>query len=157
MQSEYNYTQTPLFIGISFLLLVILIELFAIMLLNNGFFVYTLDDPYIHMALSENIKNGHYGVSISEFSAPSSSILWPFIIAPFSSFQYFPFMANVAAAILTVFIFMKILNASLGISDKHIRKVLISSLLILLILVTNIVGLIFTGMEHSLQLLLELG
>ena len=153
MKIEYSDIRTPLFIGIGFLLFVILAELLAIMLLNNGLLVYTLDDPYIHMALSENIISGHYGVNTNEFSAPSSSILWPFIVAPFSSYEYFPFLVNVAAAVVTVYIFMKILYASLRISDKRINDILVSSFLILLILATNIIGLIFTGMEHSLQVL----
>lgn len=153
MKLGYINTRVPLFLGIGFLLFAILSELSAIMLLNKGLLVYTLDDPYIHMAVAENIMMGHYGINNNEFSAPSSSILWPFILAPFSSYEYFPFLVNVAAAIVTVYIFMKILYASLRTSDKRINDFLVSSFLILLILGTNIIGLIFTGMEHSLQVL----
>ena len=53
---------------------------------NEGLFTYTLDDPYIHLRLAENISQGHYGINPSEYSAPSSSILWPFLLVPFSSF-----------------------------------------------------------------------
>ncbi|MBU0558933.1 MAG: hypothetical protein KJ799_03595 [Bacteroidetes bacterium] len=55
---EYGNRRTPLFIGIGFLLIIILAEFLAIMLLNHGLLVYTLDDPYILMALSENIISG---------------------------------------------------------------------------------------------------
>ena len=44
---------------------------------------YTLDDPYIHMALAENIARGTFGVNLGEVSNPSSSILWPWILAAF--------------------------------------------------------------------------
>lgn len=144
----------PLFIGFGFLFVAILVEMIAILRLNNGFFVYTLDDPYIHMALAEQIIEGHYGVNSGEFSAPSSSILWPFLIASFASFEYFPLLVNSASAMLTVFVFFQILNLSFGIGDKRIKAIFISLLLVLLILGTNTIGLIFTGMEHSLQLLL---
>lgn len=153
MKIQYSHKRTPLFVGVGFLLLIILAEYAAIMILNNGMLTYTLDDPYIHLELSENIMEGHYGVNQNEFSAPSSSILWPFIIAPFSNFEYFPFLVNIMAAIATVLIFIKILQIMFGIYDNPKSNFLISSFLILLILATNIVGLIFTGMEHSLQLL----
>ena len=78
MESE-KYQQhsdiKALLIGIGFLLVIILAEVVALLRLNNGHLVYTLDDPYIHLALAENIIHGHYGVNAGEFSAPSSSIL----------------------------------------------------------------------------------
>lgn len=52
--------------------------------LSNGYFTYTLDDPYIHLALAKNIFSGNYGINLTEPSAPSSSIIWPFILALFS-------------------------------------------------------------------------
>lgn len=151
IHSENYGTRIPLFFGAGFLFLVILAELTAIMLLNNGHFIYTLDDPYIHLALAENIRNLHYGVNPGEFSSPSSSILWPFIIAPFSSLEYFPLLVNIVAAILTIFTFTQILNVACNITDRRIKAILVSTLLILLMLGTNVIGLIFTGMEHSLQ------
>ena len=81
-----------------------------ILLLNDGMFVYTLDDPYIHLSLAENIINGHYGVNANEYSAPSSSILWPFIIAPFSSFEYFPLFINITFSIITILFFKIIID-----------------------------------------------
>jgi len=38
---------------------------------------YSLDDPYIHLALAENMARGHFGVNLGEASNPSSSIIWP--------------------------------------------------------------------------------
>ncbi|HSD63809.1 MAG TPA: hypothetical protein VLB50_08415, partial [Ignavibacteriaceae bacterium] len=143
----------PFMIGSGYLLLLVIIELLSILHLNNGLFVYTLDDPYIHLSLAQHIMRGHYGINTIEYSAPSSTILWPFIIAPFSAFIYFPFLLNVAASLATIFLFTKILNASFDIKDKRTKNILVTVLLILLIFASNQVGLIFTGMEHSLQVL----
>lgn len=129
------------------------IELAAVMWLNNGVLVYTLDDPYIHLALAENIWRGHYGVNLLEASAPASSIAWPFLLAPFAgsaSAPYLLFALNCSFAIATLLVCYRLLDRSLG----RPHPWLIAWLLVLLTLATNVVGLVFTGMEHSLQLLL---
>ena len=146
----------PFYIGIGFLLCVVAIELFAILRLNNGMLVYTLDDPYIHLALAEKIINGHYGININEFSAPASSILFPFILAPVSSYVYSPFLINIVCAVATVIVLVRTLNVSFDITDRYTSNIFISVIAILFILSTNMVGLVFAGMEHSLQVLAAL-
>ncbi|MFN3308441.1 MAG: hypothetical protein ACK44E_04460, partial [Anaerolineales bacterium] len=153
METIYKRTQTPLYIGIGFLLFVVAIELISILLLNNGTLVYTLDDAYIHLALAENIKKGHYGINIGEFSAPSSSILWPFILVPFSAYEFAPLLINITAAVGSVFVIFKILSPSIDIENYHLNNLVISTNTIFAILATNIIGLPFSGMEHSLQVL----
>lgn len=142
-----------LYVGIAFLVCLVLIEFISIMMLNNGLLVYTLDDPYIHLALAENIKQGHYGINMGEYSAPSSSALWPFILAPFSSYAYSAFFINLGFAIASVILLVKILNRTIHIADSLARNLLLSVIIVLFILATNIVGLVFTGMEHSFQLM----
>lgn len=151
---EFNKIKISFYIGISVLLVLFFIELISILRLNNGMLTYTLDDPYIHMALSENIMHGHYGINANEPSAPSSSILWPFIIAPFSHIEWFPLAINFVFSIISIFIFTRILHISFNNSNKTINKFLTPIITLLIILSTNIVGIAFTGMEHSLQLLL---
>lgn len=46
------------------------------LILSQWRLVYTLDDPYIHLAVANVITQGGYGVNLSEYSAPSSSILY---------------------------------------------------------------------------------
>src|SRR5262249_7930106 len=77
----------PLRVPLVFLVALIGAELAALMMLNHGAITYTLDDAYIHLALAEHISHGHYGINATEFSAPSSSIAWPFILAPAARFE----------------------------------------------------------------------
>ena len=148
-----------LFIPLVIFLLVLLAEIIVILLLNSGLMVYTLDDAYIHLALAENIIRGHYGVNLNEFSSPSSSILWPFILAPFSGFSFghnIILIINVCSAVGTLCIFwliIKLVFLKDDSGDKKIGRVVIL-FIILLIIATNLIGLIFTGMEHSFQVFL---
>lgn len=155
-----NHYRKPFWVASSFLVVIIVLELISILWLNSGHFTFTLDDAYIHLALAENIVQGHYGVNLSEFSAPSSSILWPFLIAPFSRTSisiYLVLIINSILAIGTLFLFWKILlplpdNQSTPVDKK--QATLLTVLLIILIPATNMIGLIYTGMEHSAQVFL---
>lgn len=131
-----------------------------IVALNSGQLVFTLDDAYIHLALAENLMQGHYGINLNEYSAPSSSILWPFLLAPFAKLafaNYFILVANTIFTAITLLLFGLMLSpggtdpASAGDAEK---KTLLNVILILLIPACNLIGLIFTGMEHSLQVML---
>ena len=51
------------------------------LLLCDGHLIYTLDDPYIHLRVAQIILLGGYGVNIGEFSSPSSSIIYPYLLA----------------------------------------------------------------------------
>jgi hypothetical protein len=67
-------------------------------------FSYALDDAYIHLALAQNIAHGTYGINPGETTSPSSSVIWPFLLAPFSQTAYrawVPFFYNVIFSIAT--------------------------------------------------------
>lgn len=137
------------------LLLVILAELSAILVLNDGHFMFALDDPYIHLSLAENIRHGHYGVNAGEYAAPSSSILWPFLIAPMAASEYaswFILLLNAAFAISTLLLVQQMLRDA----GRHwqISLPMQNTVLVFFMLATNLAGLAFIGMEHSLQVLL---
>src|SRR5437773_5691605 len=134
-------------------------ELSAILFINSGHLVYTLDDAYIHLSLAENIARCHYGINPGESSSPSSSILWPFLLAPVAGSALgttAPLVLNVLVSLGTVFLFWRIVDVSMGdhrpdsVSSTAFAALLVS----LLVVATNLIGLIFTGMEHSLQVFL---
>ncbi|WP_118182305.1 hypothetical protein [Paraburkholderia phosphatilytica] len=128
-----------------------LLVLFALVLYTtNGHFTYSFDDPYIHLALARNIWLGHYGLNLSEPSAPSSSILWPFVLAPFAAlpglFEYVPLLVNCACLMGLVFV--------IGRTFDDVRPHYRIALIVGVAFWVNAYGLVFSGMEHSLQLLL---
>jgi hypothetical protein len=117
---------------------------------------YTLDDPYIHMALAENIARGHFGVNLGEVSNPSSSILWPWLLATFERIGmmlWAPALVNIACFVLTLRIMLAFCMARLAPLGDGATNVLI--LVGLAALAFNLFGVIFTGMEHSLHVLLS--
>ncbi|WP_373999500.1 hypothetical protein [Bdellovibrio bacteriovorus] len=114
------------------------------------FFKFTLDDPYIHMKLAKNIGLGHYGFNLSQYSAPSSSILWPFFLAPFSTSSYFefaPLIINIILSfVLIVLIFKTILDFQFSARNT-------SFLTLVIIAFVNLFGMTVNGLEHVLQMI----
>lgn len=137
----------------------VLLGFISIMVLNHGVFTYMLDDPYIHLAVAEELaKSGHYGVNPGEVSAPCSSPLWPFLMVPFARFPCFtliPLILSAAAAFLTTLLALGRMRKLLPPKENNrsgdiLRAAVVAGFL----LATNTIGLVFTGMEHSLQVLL---
>ena len=145
-----------LFIPLFLFLLITFFEIVTILLLNSGLIVHTLDDAYIHLALAENILKGHYGVNLGEYSSPSSSIIWPFFLAPFSGFSFghiVPLIINVCSATGTLLIFWLVIKSIFRneTADNQRMNKAVILFTILLIFATNLVSTMFGGMEHSLQ------
>lgn len=150
----------PILFASGILVLAVVAYWLLILRLNSGFLTFTLDDAYIHLALAENIIQGHYGINLNEYSAPASSILWPFLIAPFSRLNianYIILIANTVFSLITLLLFWVTLspeNTDESPECNAEQKTLLNVMLILLIPACNLIGLVFTGMEHSLQVLL---
>lgn len=51
---------------------------------TGGVWEYALDDVYIHLAMSEGLLRGEYGVNAGEPASASSSILYSYLLAPFA-------------------------------------------------------------------------
>ncbi len=138
--------------------LLVALQAFGILWLNGGHLTYSLDDPYIHLAVSESLARGHYGIEPQEPSAPSSSILWPFLLAPAA---WIP-----GHALAPLLINLLALAVALGLLGSLLRYCRLhrvtgggafaAGLLSILALTLNLTGLVFTGMEHSLQVALAL-
>lgn len=138
-----------------FFLCMLAIEFITAFNKNHFIFTYTLDDTYIHLSLAQRIAMGTYGLNAGEYSSPDSSILWPFLLAPFSNYAYFyyvPLLINIVCALAVLWVFAFVMQAKDDKETLHWNKVL---LLCLLTPALNLTGLVFVGMEHSLQVLLS--
>ncbi|HEY1121583.1 MAG TPA: hypothetical protein VGE67_08275 [Haloferula sp.] len=138
-----------LVVGLWYLLC--LIGFLAILVLNDGKFIYTLDDPYIHLAVAEQIASGHYGINSVEFSAPCSSPIWPFLLAPLARLsigEYLPLVLNIVFGGLTAGILLK--RARTILPESTAGRVVICWAILA---GCNALGIVFNGMEHNLQLL----
>ena len=121
---------------------------------TGGLLNYTLDDPYIHLALAENLVQGHYGVNAGEYASPSSSILYPFLVAVtlvLGFGEYGPLVLNLIGAAGSAWILSGLFWDALGKTSKDQVSVVALIALPFLLLSVNGYGLGFTGMEHTLH------
>ncbi len=145
-------------------LVVMLIVIARAWVLCDGHLVFTLDDPIIHMSVSESLLVGTYGINAGEPSAPSSSILWPFLLtAPeWAGWgAWGPLAINVGAMFAAVFLIARTLREVLpdlppwGLSG-FAWGVARLGLGLLVCMACNSWGLVMTGLEHSLHLFVGL-
>jgi hypothetical protein len=121
---------------------------------NGGQFIYTLDDPYIHMAVAKNVaQHGVWGITPYQFSSSSSSPLWTLCLALcyvlFGVRDLIPFILNLIFAGLALVL--------VGISLRgRLPGWLVCLTLLGLVFFTPLVPLVFSGMEHTLHLFLTL-
>lgn len=146
----------------------VLALLLAILHRDDGVFTYTLDDPYIHLALAANLAHGHYGINPGEASSPSSSIVWPFLLVPSAGSawgMFLPLAWNVLFCGIAAWLLGRIVDGWAGQTRANMRaqdnvakwrwmgKLVVA---VGLMLVANLAGLTFVGMEHGLQVLLAI-
>lgn len=134
--------------------------LITTLVMTRGHFSYSLDDAYIHLALAQQIAHGHYGLNASEPSSPASSVLWPFIIAPLSRTglgAWFPPILNLGFGILACAMIGRIVERSWIARNPEASAGMQWLVAFLLILIGNLLGLTFMGMEHMLQIALVSG
>ncbi len=155
-----QYYSSPLTYAISITIAFFAFILMASLVLTQGNFSFTLDDPYIHLALAQHLLDGHYGINANEFSAPSSSILWPFLIAPLSALKQADFalwLLNIVFGLLSLSIFSRLIQQVNNIRHAGaFSHNVILVFLLLFVLLSNMIGLSFVGMEHQLQVLMSL-
>ena len=126
----------------------------SILKLNNGTFIYSMDDPYIALALSDQISHGNYGINAGQHAAPASSILFPFLLAAAagtSLHPYLPLIINCLALFATLAILWR-LFAHLRLAEDTFGMVAQAAGLLLLAICLNLIGVVFTGLEHSLHI-----
>ena len=150
-ECDTRSVRTPVY----FVLLLLIVESVLVLRANGGRFVYTLDDPYIHLALAEEIPHGTYGVNRGEASAPSSSPRR----GHFSSSHSAPprgLVLNVLLSVAIALVIGRIVRAAFPESPGARFGWFLGALAVALVLSTNVVGLACTGMEHSAHVLVTL-
>lgn len=121
--------------------------------------MYTLDDPYIHLSLAENLLRGHYGVNLDEVASPSSSILYPFLLACALGLglgDLAPFVLNLIGALGAAWLMSGFFWDALGKSTSGHVSILGYVAIPTLLLGINGFALTFTGMEHTLHVFASL-
>jgi hypothetical protein len=159
MKPTLDTRSIPLAISLLVFLFSLLLVALTSMAYNQGHLGYSLDDPYIHLALAKNLARGHYGINPGEVCTPSSSILWPFLLVPgfwLGGALWLPLLWNTLAGIGALGMASQLLSLALRRAPEARRPVAHGVLLVGFIFASNLVGLVFTGMEHTLHLALSL-
>jgi hypothetical protein len=121
---------------------------------NGGQFVYTLDDPYIHMAIAKNVvRHGVWGVTPFQFSSSSSSPLWTLCLV--LSFVLFG-----VRDLTPLFLNLIFAGLALGLVYVLLRRRLPGWVVFLVLLAViyfpPLAPLVFSGMEHTAHLFFSL-
>jgi len=129
--------------------------LVAALVYTGGHFAYALDDPYIHMAAAKNfVAHGVWGVTPYGFSSASSSIIWPLLIA----LDYAVCGVGAwAPLLLNVVVSSVLLAAVYFLLARHgISPAINCACLLAVALCAPLPAVVFTGLEHPLQILVAL-
>lgn len=160
-RDEAHMTTIPRYplVLIAFWCIGMLIVILGSLHLTDGHWIYSLDDPYIHLAVAENILHGGYGINLGEYSSPSSSLLYPFLLAITEWLhlgEFGPLILNLFAMTGAVYTVGKILEEQIWDSPSLVNanapsmpfQLLIGILFCALL---NAWALVCTGMEQSLH------
>lgn len=115
---------------------------------------YVIDDPFIHLALAENIARGEFGVNPGEAANPSSSILWPWLMAPFAAVglaTWAPLLVNAACFLASAWLLTGFVARAYP--ERGAQALVFAGAAFLSV---NLFGVVFTGLEHSLHVLVSL-
>jgi hypothetical protein len=118
----------------------------------EGQFTYPLDDTYIHMAMAKNLaQHGVLGATPDGFTASTSSILWPLLLAlvyfVFGVSDLAPLFMNIVFAALAIFFAWRILRRLVKDNPAFLFAGLVA-----MVYVTPLPSLLILGMETTLQI-----
>jgi hypothetical protein len=122
---------------------------------NEGHFIYAQDDAYIHLAIAKNFAEyGVWGVTRHEFSSSASSLLWILVLSFLDLIigdrQLTPLILNILFATLTLYAAYFIFRR------ERLPQTYTFIILLAIIFLTPLANVVFTGMEHVLQILITL-
>ncbi len=122
---------------------------------TGGYWEYPLDDPYIHLAMSEQIAAGGYGVNSGEYASASSSILFPLLLAPFNGATWHwltPLFWGIVGLLGSTYLWGRI-TGEIAAGSNSVVRVYLLVLAFIGPLFLHLVGVSLIGMEHGLQVL----
>jgi hypothetical protein len=144
----------PLFGILSGLAAVLAAEIACALLMTHGHFIYPADAAYTHLALAQQITQGTYGLYPGEPSAPSSTILYPALLAllqPLGLGTMLPLVLNVASTLATgAFAFL--LARECGVPVHRVAPSRLVLLTAVIAVALDLPGLAILGIEHSLHI-----
>lgn len=139
------------------LYLLITCALVSTVLQSSAGFSYSLDDPYIHLALAQHIAHGTYGVNAGEITSPASSVIWPFLLVPFANSAmrgWSPLLLNLFAGLAACLLFGRFVLNYWRERWSQTPEAVKWLLMLLFVIAGNLPALTLMGMEHTLQVLL---
>ena len=140
-------------VPVAFYLIVVVGLVAGVLLATGGHFVYALDDPYIHLAMAENIAQGHYGINAGEFSSPSSSIVWPFLLVPLAGTSVHVFLPLALNCLFGCVAALLLGRVVAGWPMTWWQKALAGAALVL---AADLPSLTVIGMEHTMQVMVAI-
>ena len=121
---------------------------------TDGLLIYSLDDPYIHLAVAESILEGGYGINAGEYASPASSIIYPFLLAGLLSVGLGttgPLLLSALFAFLATWVAAGFTSRLLQF-DRTVTSVLSFALMgPALVFLLNALALPMNGMEHTMH------
>ena len=158
MDQQFSVERMPYAAALVAVTIIFAAMLIAVLIWTGGVFVYSLDDPYIHLAMADQIRHGRYGVNPGEPASASSSIAYPYLVALgllTGTGALTPLILNYLAAVAAIVLVLAIVRDT-GLLVARPAWWLIAAIAIAWAMVTNMLGIAFMGMEHSLQAALAL-
>jgi hypothetical protein len=142
----------PTLIGIVTAFVHVALIVRAAMRHTGGEFSYAVDDAYIHLAIAKHVAfDGVYGVTRYAFSAASSSVVWPYLLAGamrlFGDRVTLPLFLNLAAAAALVGVVARAIEREAPSMSVAMRSLFVLAIVLLVPVATLVV----VGMEHVLH------
>jgi len=128
------------------------VETILILSRTGGRLMYSLDDAYIHLRVAEQTFHGTYGINLGTPASASSSVIWPFLLVPFTwlgAQDWLPLLLNLAFTLLAAFLIERTMRVGWGRFAPS--QWATCGATFALVLALNFVPLAFTGLEHSMQ------
>ncbi|HZU83782.1 MAG TPA: polysaccharide biosynthesis/export family protein [Polyangiaceae bacterium] len=124
---------------------------------TGGFFCYPLDDSFIHMAIGRTLaEHGVYGITPQGFTAASSSILWPIVLAAadlaLGDHVLTPLVLNFALGVGVVAYLANRACVGAPCAPTWARSLWVA----VVVAVTPLPIIVFVGMEHTAHVLVSL-